>query len=358
MLLPRFGQIAPPGPDEELGRTVIVSIQVSCPQCSSLLTVAEQHLGKLVRCARCGQTFTATAPPEPEPEAEAEPVASEEELFEDFLSDVSLEPPTPVHPLRFEVGGATSPGRVRDRNEDSFLVQHLSWANLDRRNEIAAVVVADGMGGHAAGDRASGIVIRTVGGTFAPLLAGALNGDLQGCSPPFLLATIDSALRGANRTVLDSARTDPACKGMGATAAVVIAWGEQAVLGHVGDCRIYHFHAGQLTQVTRDQTLVARMVELGKLTPEEALTHPARNEVAQAVGRQSDLEPSRGEVPLQRGDWLIVACDGLQAHLDRDTIAGEINQATGALPLAQRLVELADERGGSDNCTVVALRCC
>jgi protein phosphatase len=215
------------------------------------------------------------------------------------------------------------------------------------------------MGGHEAGDRASGLVIRTVGGALATPLGGALSGQLKAAAAPVLAEALGAALQEANRVVHPAARGLPSCKGMGATAAAVLVWDGLAVIGHVGDCRVYHQRGGALTQVTRDQTLVARMVELGKLTPREALDHPARNEVAQAVGRQPEVEPGRCQVQLAPGDWLIVACDGLQSHLDARALQEQVARApSSAARLAQQLVDLADQRGGSDNCTVVAVRCC
>jgi len=247
---------------------------------------------------------------------------------------------------------------VRDRNEDSLFVQQLSWISSDQRHEIALIVVADGMGGYEAGDRASCLVIRTMGTVLAPLLNGALNGKFKDTTAPDLIETIEYAMKEANATVHRRAKNDPACKGMGATVAVVLVWDGQALIGHVGDCRVYHQRSGKLLQITRDQTLVARMVELGKLTPQEALNHPAKNEVSQAVGKRTDIEPARYGLKLVRGDWLLVACDGLHAHVDNGTIEAAVDKAAlAAAPLADHLVELANQRGGSDNCTVVAAYC-
>src|SRR5262249_40477699 len=157
---------------------------------------------------------------------------------------------------------------VRKRNEDSFLVQQLAWSILEERHDISLVVVADGMGGHDAGDRASGLTIRTIGAGLAALLAGALSGQLKGPAAHGLAETPNYARLEANRQVHGQAQTDPACRGMGATAAALLIWDGLALFGHVGDCRVYHYQgAGRsCQQVTRDHTLVARMVDLGKLT--------------------------------------------------------------------------------------------
>ncbi|MCI0462114.1 MAG: protein phosphatase 2C domain-containing protein [Gemmataceae bacterium] len=258
-----------------------------------------------------------------------------------------------------DIGGATSPGRVREHNEDSFLLKHQGWTNLDQRHEIVLAIVADGMGGYEAGEQASGMAIRTIASTLTPLFGGGLSGQFKSSTVAMLQETIDHALLEANRAIFRKGQSDPRCKGMGATVAVVLAWGRQVLIGHVGDCRVYHQRGGRLTQITRDQTLVARMVELGQLTPEEALTHPSCNEVSQALGKRFDLEAASYMLTLECGDWLIVACDGLHAHVDAHSLQEEIRRAAAAPAsyLAQHLVQLSNQRGGTDNCTVVVLHC-
>ena len=303
-------------------------VRIPCPNCQRPCLVAEQHLGAPVHCPHCRQPFVA-------------PAAAE-----------------PAAPPRLEVGSATSVGRVRTRNEDGFLVHHLAWAAADGLEEIALLALADGLGGYEAGQQASLLTIRTIAATLAPVLAGALTGQFKSSAPDALGENIDYALLEANRAVHRKAQEDPACKGMGATAEVVLVWGGRALIGHVGDCRVYHLRGNRLTQLTKDQTLVARMVELGTLTPKEALRHPARNEVAQAVGKHPDLTPARYEAALAAGDWLIAASDGLHAHLDDQALRAELARpAATAAERAQRLTAAADEKGGSDNCTVLCVRC-
>jgi protein phosphatase len=285
-----------------------------------------------VRCALCERQFIAR-PPAPAATAQA-----------------------PAPPLRLDVGAATSSGRVRERNEDSYLLQHLAWCNRGQRRESALLVVADGMGAHEAGDRASGLVVGAVGGALAGLLGAAVAGPPP--EPAALLDALHTALQEANRTVARLGEAEPGCKGMGATAAAAVVWDNVALLAHVGDCRVYHQRGGQLTQVTRDHTLVARMVELGKITAREALHHPSRNEVTQAVGQQTRLDPGRYQVPLAVGDWLLLACDGLHTHLDHAALQLELSKAPAAAgQFARQLVDLVNQRGGSDNCTVLAVRC-
>jgi serine/threonine protein phosphatase PrpC len=266
-------------------------------------------------------------------------------------------PPTPraaplVAPSGLTWGAATSKGMVRDRNEDSYLVLQTTWSNLDQKHEAAAVIVADGMGGHQAGDRASGLVI----GAMAKVLAGFLVETVGRSIPnsPDPGKALEQAFHEAHRLVAEVAKADPACQGMGSTAAALLVLDDEVSVGLVGDCRVYHLHDGQLAQVTRDQTIVARMVELGQLNPEEEATHPRRNEILQAVGHRSAIHPAIGQLKLTAGDRLIVACDGLYAHVDNGMLQGVASRSPlPPAPLAQVLVDLANRNGGSDNCTVV-----
>jgi protein phosphatase len=259
---------------------------------------------------------------------------------------------------RLILGSATTRGRVRDRNEDSVLVQQCSWGNLDQRHDVALIVVADGMGGHQAGDRASGLVIQALGKAFVPLLTAALNTQSPQSASFDPSQALEGGLIEANRLVRETSQRNPAWKGMGSTAVALLIWDGKAFIRLVGDCRVYHWRGGKLTQVTKDQTLVARMVELGQLTPDEAVKHPRRNEVAQAIGKYALIEPGRYELSLSPGDWLVASSDGLQAHVNDRTLADGIAKAgSSAADLANRLIELANQGGGSDNCTVVAARC-
>lgn len=312
--------------------------RIFCPHCITPCQVAEQHLGQPVRCHKCGETFTANAV-----------------TVADFPSTEPI--PTSAGSLRMGIAGVTSTGKQRTRNEDSFLVQHLTWWE-NENYQLALVIVADGVGGHAAGDVAAGLVIRTVGQALAPILSGALSGQFNEVTRRGLAASIENALKEANKAVQEKAASNKRFKGMAATAAVAIIWNGRVVIGHVGDCRVYHYHAGKLQQVTKDQTLVGRMVELGQLTPAEARNHPQSNEVTQAVGARRTLEPAHTKLKVVPGDWLLVCCDGLHGQVDDATIAQTIQKAPpSAYLLTSRLVDMANAAGGADNCTVVSVRC-
>ncbi len=292
----------------------------------------------------------------PEEEISVELLKEPEEVVE----VEPVKPPVPKRaattPRRLLVGSATSPGRLRDRNEDSLLVQQWSWSNREERHDVAAIVVADGMGGHASGDKASGLVVRVLCGALTPLVTEVMTQTAP--AVPDLAEILSNALREANRVVREAAQENTACKGMGSTAVALLIWDGRTSICLVGDCRVYHWRTGNLRQVTVDQTLVARMVELGQLTPEEAAKHPRRSEVAQAIGKYALIEPGSYELILKPGDWLVASSDGLQAHVDNLVLGETIAKAgSSASALASRLVELANQAGGSDNCTVAVVRC-
>lgn len=361
--------------------------RVPCPHCGTTCQIQSQHLSGPVKCGKCSQIFrpsagtapAAPAKPAPPPAVSSSSAASIFAEMEEFPLDWDVPdtptpqaeenqaepeepqlgvPPQSLHGLfRLDIGSATSPGRQRARNEDSFLVQQLSWSNLDSRHEAALIVVADGMGGHADGDRASLLTIQTVGSALAPVLQQFFEGQKDSAAAKSRKEALLAALQLANTLIYQQGKQAGA-RGMGATAAVVLVRDGLVDIGHVGDCRVYHAQGGTLRQLTRDQTLVARLVELGQLSEAEAEDHPKSNEVTQAIGKFAQLDPAYYQQKLTHGDWLIIACDGLHAHVKKPRLEEVLRSAPPSAALvAHYLVELANFHGGSDNCTVVALRC-
>jgi protein phosphatase len=325
-----------------------VSIQVRCPHCTALGVVADDLLGVPIQCGTCKRSFWVRSPL-------AGPAGKTALDLATINAGSGGRSTAAAH---FDVGGVTSPGKVRTQNEYSFLAQALSWGGHERTGETALVVVADGLGGHEAGEEASNMVVRTVGGALLPLLTSEALGHGDKLDTKMVVDTIEAALQGANSEIHAKAKQEARRKGMGATVAVVVVREGEARIGHVGDARVYHQRSGKLTQLTKDQTLAARMVELGRLSPKEALTHPARNDVYQAIGHHPNLKPVHYDVKLAPGDWLIITSDGLHAHIAAEELQQIVARAeSSAATLAAELVNLTNEKGGSDNCTVVVVRC-
>jgi protein phosphatase len=264
--------------------------------------------------------------------------------------------------VRFDIAGWTTTGKARSGNEDAFAVLHAVASHQEEAEERALLILADGMGGAEAGEVASAMAIahlrllllrdnhfRGLDGQPVDPVEGF---DLNTCQ-----RVIGQALADTNMHIrAEAQKPGVGRRGMGCTAEVVYLDGQRAVIGHVGDSRTYHYANGKLTQVTRDQTLVNRLIELGRLTPQEAENHPQKNELQQAIGGQPFLDPGLYHMELRPGQWLLVCSDGLTNHVDHATLTEMIQRADSAEMLTRRLCNLANLQGGSDNTTVIAAR--
>jgi protein phosphatase len=263
---------------------------------------------------------------------------------------------------RLEIAAWTTTGMVRTGNEDAFALVHAIESRQDDLGEFALILLADGMGGYEAGEVASGMAIHAI---RQSLLGHPLFAALAGDAPPppgdFRLEdckeAILTALKEANKRVSEAARSGQGRRGMGCTAEAVYVDGRHVVVGHVGDSRTYHLRRGRLVQITRDQTLVGRLLELGQLTEEEAAAHPRRSELQQAIGGRTDVDPELYHAPLSPGDWILVCSDGLSNHVRPEELQEMMqSEATSAEMAARRLVNFANLRGANDNATVVVIR--
>jgi serine/threonine protein phosphatase PrpC len=265
---------------------------------------------------------------------------------------------------RMDVAAWTTTGMVRTGNEDAFAFLHAVTAGQDDLSECCLVLLCDGMGGYEAGEVAAAMAIASL---RKYLLDQPMFAALAGKEPPPPEAfnvdackrILKDALRYANKEVYTASRA-PGTKrrGMGCTAEAVYIDPRNVVVGHVGDSRTYHLHGGRLQQLTRDQTLVNRLVELGQLTEAEAEDHPRKNELQQAIGGQPDVEPGAYTGALKRGDWVLVCSDGLTNHVPSADIEKMLLRETAgsAEEAARRFLNLVNLRGATDNATVVVVR--
>jgi protein phosphatase len=267
--------------------------------------------------------------------------------------------------VRLDIAAWTTTGMVRTGNEDAFAILHAVESRQDDLSEYALLLLADGMGGYEAGEVAAAMAIQALRkNLLQQKMFAALAGDSPTAADPFNVEEcqklLQTALKHANREVFTASRTPGVGKrGMGCTAEAVYVDAQNVVVGHVGDSRTYHLHEGRLVQLTRDQTFVNRMVELGKLTPEEAETHPRKNELQQAIGGQPDVVPNLYQGKLKRGDWVLVCSDGLSNHIPPEDLQKMLlREATSAEEAARRLLNLVNLRGATDNATVVIIRAC
>ena len=228
--------------------------------------------------------------------------------------------------MRVVVGVATDIGRVRERNEDSYLVEPPLYA------------VADGMGGARGGAVASSLALDTV----EELFRGGK-------------ASLADMIRSANRAVFERSISDRKVSGMGTTLTATTVDEQGAHLGHVGDSRAYLLRASALRQLTDDHTLVNRMVKAGEITPQEAGTHPHRNVLTRSIGTEPEVVVDENDIPLIDGDRLLLCSDGLTGMVTEPQIQAILEAAPDPQDAADRLIKAANRAGGIDNITVVIL---
>ena len=224
-------------------------------------------------------------------------------------------------------GSRTDVGCTRERNEDSLIVRPPLF------------VVADGMGGHAAGDVASEVAVNTMS-SLAPTIPDV---DLLG-----------RAVESANHTVITEAKK-AGNEGMGTTMTACVVQDDKIAIAHVGDSRAYLLHAGKLQQLTRDHSWVADMVEQGKLTEEEARIHPNRSVITRALGSDPHMQPDLYEVTASEGDRLLLCSDGLTGMVEDGDIQAMLARIRDPQRCAAALVNEAKANGGSDNITVIVV---
>lgn len=229
--------------------------------------------------------------------------------------------------------GATHKGCVRKNNEDSYY-----YPVGDGR---AFVAVADGMGGHLAGEVASSVALETAAQCIS-------EGDLR--LPVMLLR---AAAYKANETVHERSLTDEACANMGTTLTMALLESDAFTVAHVGDSRAYGFAKGELRLITRDHSLVEELVATGRLERKDAPNFPHRNVITRAVGTGALLDVDIFEDSWAEGDRLLICTDGLTTHVDDEEMGIMLAKKTPIASIVDELIGLALSRGGRDNITVV-----
>ncbi|MGQ9548959.1 MAG: Stp1/IreP family PP2C-type Ser/Thr phosphatase [Roseiflexus sp.] len=254
-------------------------------------------------------------------------------------------------PLRVRFGAATDTGIVRDLNEDSLLALDLRMIRRNEPRTWSLFIVADGMGGHSAGEVASDL---------------ALRGALEVVQREYLIPTVDSdahdeeemlrsivrrAVSQANEYVVREARSRSS--DMGTTITMALVAGDRAIIGNVGDSRTYLIREGTLRRVSRDHSLVQRLVDLGQITPDEVYTHPQRNAILRSLGDKRDIEIDIFVERLRPGDALLLASDGLWEMVRDERMVEIIAAHHDPQTACKALIDAANAAGGEDNITVI-----
>lgn len=242
----------------------------------------------------------------------------------------------------------TDVGQVRDHNEDAVLVKEYGQGTVAGKVFAGLYVVSDGMGGAEAGEVASALTIQTI----ARRVENALL-DNQMVEVSAREACLREAVEAANAVILGYAQDYPESAGLGATVVVALVQDQQLTLAWVGDSRGYLWEQGELRQLSHDHSLVARLVEIGQVTPEEARTHEHRNVLLRSLGSKEQVTVDLMSLPLRRGARLLLCSDGLTGHVEDDVLKDILSRHRDPFDAAMECITAANMGGGSDNISVV-----
>ena len=233
---------------------------------------------------------------------------------------------------KMQIESITHPGFHRKNNEDRCLVNALD-------NDHAMLAIADGMGGHAAGEIAAQIAMECLG-DFNP-------GDAD------IIAEIINRIEQAQRSILERSRLNRSLRGMGTTFTALFLDGMSAFWAHVGDTRLYHLHEGSLTRITEDHTLPGMLLKKGEISREQARLHPYSNVLTRCLGCGERHEPDSGAFDLTEGDIVLLSSDGLHDLMADEQIAAILSAPIPLKDKLDQMVSICLEAGGRDNITAV-----
>lgn len=236
----------------------------------------------------------------------------------------------------------SDPGLVRPNNQDAYSVDM-----LDPRGIAAVMIIADGMGGYEGGEVASRLAVDTV---RSRVLASAADWAEKGLLGEGLIQAVDAA----NRAILQAQQEQPGLESMGSTLTIALIWGDRIIISHIGDSKAFLIRKDGVTKVTTDHNVPGELVQSGHLTEAQAAVHPQRNVLTRALGIGESISVERIDATWQNGDILLLCTDGLSNLVGTAEIQGVSEE--GFAGLTDRLVDLAIERGGHDNITVLAAR--
>ncbi len=244
-----------------------------------------------------------------------------------------------------KIGMLTDVGQVRTVDEDSILVADLSFGVNSKSSNFHLLVVADGMGGHAKGEEASKIALSAISRSVISELVN---------DTPFT-KLLEQGIQNANQDILDYTTRNPESSGMGTTSVCAIVEGNAVHLANVGDSRAYVISDDEIRRVTKDHSFVQSLVDQGEITEAESREHPQKNVITKAVGIGTSIEVDTMRLTLDSDESLLLCCDGVIAHLPDDDIHKIIRDSPDPQTACQEIVDMANERGGSDNISLIIL---
>jgi len=279
-----------------------------------------------------------------------------------FPNHTPSETRIPPSEVVVRVFGRTDVGRTRDHNEDAFVVADLTTGNATLIPELlthavgergSLFMVADGMGGAASGEIASSMAVDVVLDQLRERWCGD---DAPAPEPAAFAAALRAATEAANAKIHEFAKAHPENRGMGTTATVAGLLGDTLYVAQVGDSRAYLIRDGVARQLTKDQSLMQKLIEAGEITAEEAETSDRRNIILQALGPEAFIKIDLTRQQVRRGDTLVLCSDGLSGQVRPEEIAQLAAEVDDPMALCKQLIDQANASGGPDNITVVVAR--
>jgi len=255
--------------------------------------------------------------------------------------------------LDLECAGCTHVGMIRDTNQDSFVIVE----------SLGLFLLADGMGGRAAGEIASRMAVDTVRGFFDdpdatwPIALGPPSA--RGSTARYVdqaLPLLVAGIQLANSRIFAAARRDRDKRGMGTTFAAALARDGYVAIAHVGDSRVYRYRSGEIELLTRDHSLLNECIRLGHIQPEDAASFPLQHVITRALGTEESVEVDTRIDEVQSGDILLLCSDGLSGTVESDEMVNILETHQDLNQAVRRLVQRANERGGPDNVTCILVR--
>ncbi len=258
-----------------------------------------------------------------------------------------------IAPLHTVVAARSHVGQVRELNEDSLLTLHLDMDMAGQPYNVGIYAVADGMGGHAAGEIASSMALQRMARMAAPALVDLASNSGQGITTDALHTVAAQAAQAANEAVV--AESQQRGNDMGTTLTFAVVVGDRCVIGNVGDSRTYLLRDGQLQRISKDHSLVQRLVDMGQITPDEAYSHPHRNAILRSLGERSNVDVDLFDLRLAPGDAVLCCSDGLWEMIRDDRLAALL-AADDPQAAVNAAIDEANRNGGEDNITAVLVR--
>jgi serine/threonine protein phosphatase PrpC len=249
--------------------------------------------------------------------------------------EYALKPSLPI-----SWGAATHKGKVREENEDTFLVEP----------QLALFVVSDGMGGHRGGELASKIVIEDL-----PVMIETSLDKLKVGSPKTIKSLLSRSIAEQSRQLWLEGTSESGFKDMGATLVTILFRNKRCFVANLGDSRAYLFRKGRLSQITRDHSVVSDLVMEGLIGPEEAKNHDARGQITSYIGMEEEPHPYVCSFMLRKNDRLLLCTDGLTDLVDDEDIAEVLTKEPDSQAVCKELVDAANAAGGFDNITVLTV---